>query len=142
MSLHCHQVSKMITAGLSVYMQLRLTTMSVIMSSSIASWTRSLQREREEEEGQGPVFRRVGSRRVPVPVQGVDEPPGAVFLLQQPADPCCFTVLTCSEDDGLQHVHLKHNRQEVSNSNSTYLIFFCKVAVKNTFYTLVLLFYA
>lgn len=46
----------MITAGLSVYRQLRLTTMSVIMSSSIASWTRSLQREREEEEGQRPAF--------------------------------------------------------------------------------------
>lgn len=57
---------KMITAGQSVYRQLRLTTMSVIMSSSIASWTRSLQREREEEEGQRPVFsrsdRQVGSR--------------------------------------------------------------------------------
>lgn len=59
-------VKKMITAGLSVYMRLWLTTMSVIMSSSIASWTRSLQREREEEEGQRPVFsqsdRQVGSR--------------------------------------------------------------------------------
>lgn len=55
---------KMITAGQSVYRQLRLTTMSVIMSSSIASWTRSLQREREEEEGQRPVFSQSDGRWV------------------------------------------------------------------------------
>lgn len=47
-----------------------------------------------------------------VPVQWGDEPPGAVLLLQQPADSGCLTVLTRSEDHRLQHVHLEHDDGE------------------------------
>lgn len=57
--------------------------------------------------------RQTGGRSVrQVPVQWGDEPPGAVLLLQQPADSSCLTVLTRSEDHRLQHVHLEHDDGE------------------------------
>lgn len=53
-----------------------------------------------------------GSAGRQVPVEGGDESPGAALLLQQPADSCCFTVLTRSEHHRLKHIHLKYNDGE------------------------------
>lgn len=43
-----------------------------------------------------------------VPVERGDESPGVALLLEKPADSGSFTVLPCSEDHWLQHVHLPH----------------------------------
>ncbi len=99
--------------------KLSLTTMSVMISSSSANWTRSLQKQRQVINKRQ-VDSRSDSQGCPsvgqVPVQRGDESPGAVLLLQQPADSSCFTVLTRSEDHRLQHVHLKYGDGEtVSN---------------------------
>lgn len=40
-------------------------------------------------------------------IKGVDESPRVALLLQQPPHSCSFTVLACSENHRLQHVHLK-----------------------------------
>lgn len=85
--------------------------MSVMMSSSIASWIRSLQKQTgDPSETSKPQVRQTGGPSVrQVPVQRSDESPGTALLLQQPAHSCCFTVLTRSEDHRLQHVHLKYD---------------------------------
>lgn len=84
--------------------------MSAMMSSSIASWTRSLQKQDGAIRQSKARARQTGGASVgQVPVQRGDESPGAALLLQQPAHSCCFAVLTRSQDHGLQHVHLKYD---------------------------------
>lgn len=50
-----------------------------------------------------------------VPVQRGNESPGVALLLEQPADSSSFTVLTCSEDHRLQHVHLENAYDQLSS---------------------------
>ncbi|TNN54751.1 hypothetical protein EYF80_035034 [Liparis tanakae] len=55
----------------------------------------------------------VGQRTL---LPGGDEPPGAVLLLQQPADAGRLAALTGSEHHGLQHVHLEQKTDDERSS--------------------------
>lgn len=86
-----------------------------ITSSSMATWTRSLHTHTQiiqEQEARNTHWVSQPSRQVPV--ERGDETPGVAFLLEQPVDSSSFTVLTSSDDQRLQHVHLEHGYDQLS----------------------------